>query len=38
VHGGPLGEYALFGLLAGAKNLPRLQADAARHTSGRTAG
>jgi phosphoglycerate dehydrogenase-like enzyme len=31
VHGGPLAEYALFGLLAGAKNLPRLQADAARH-------
>ena len=24
-------EFALFGLLAGAKNLPRLQADAARH-------
>jgi len=32
VHAGPLAEYALFGLLAGAKNLPRLQADAARHT------
>ncbi|GAA0905176.1 D-2-hydroxyacid dehydrogenase [Pseudonocardia zijingensis] len=31
VHGGPLAEYALFGLLAGAKNLPRLQADATRH-------
>jgi phosphoglycerate dehydrogenase-like enzyme len=31
VHGGPLAEYALFGLLAGAKNLPHLQADAARH-------
>jgi phosphoglycerate dehydrogenase-like enzyme len=31
VHAGPLAEYALFGLLAGAKNLPRLQADAARH-------
>ncbi len=31
VHGGPLAEYALFGLLAGAKNLPRLRADAARH-------
>jgi phosphoglycerate dehydrogenase-like enzyme len=31
VHGGPLMEFALFGLLAGAKNLPRLQADAARH-------
>jgi phosphoglycerate dehydrogenase-like enzyme len=32
VHAGPLAEYALFGLLAGAKNLPRLQADAARRT------
>jgi phosphoglycerate dehydrogenase-like enzyme len=31
VHAGPLAEYALFGLLAGAKNLPRLQSDAARH-------
>ncbi len=31
VHGGPLAEYALLGLLAGAKNLPRLQADAAGH-------
>jgi phosphoglycerate dehydrogenase-like enzyme len=31
VHGGPLMEFAVFGLLAGAKNLPRLQADAARH-------
>jgi phosphoglycerate dehydrogenase-like enzyme len=31
VHAGPLAEYALFGLLAGAKNLPRLQADAAQH-------
>jgi phosphoglycerate dehydrogenase-like enzyme len=31
VHAGPLAEYALLGLLAGAKNLPRLQADAARH-------
>ena len=30
VHGRPLMEFALFGLLAGAKNLPRLQADAAR--------
>ena len=31
VHAGPLAEYALFGLLAGAKNLPRLRSDAARH-------
>ncbi len=31
VHAGPLAEYALMGLLAGAKNVPRLQADAARH-------
>jgi phosphoglycerate dehydrogenase-like enzyme len=31
VHAGPLAEYALLGLLAGAKNLPRLRADAARH-------
>jgi phosphoglycerate dehydrogenase-like enzyme len=31
VHAGPLAEYALLGLLAGAKNVPRLQADAARH-------
>lgn len=27
VHGGPLAEFALFGLLNGAKNLPRLQDD-----------
>lgn len=27
VHGGPLAEFALFGLLAGAKDLPRLQHD-----------
>ncbi|MFJ3393105.1 D-2-hydroxyacid dehydrogenase [Leifsonia aquatica] len=27
VHGGPLAEFALFGLLAGAKDLPRLEAD-----------
>ncbi len=27
VHGGPLAEFALFGLLAGAKDLPRLQED-----------
>lgn len=26
VHGGPLAEFAIFGLLAGAKDLPRLQA------------
>jgi phosphoglycerate dehydrogenase-like enzyme len=31
VHARPLTEFALFGLLAGAKNLPRLQADAAEH-------
>jgi phosphoglycerate dehydrogenase-like enzyme len=31
VHAGPLTEYVLLGLLAGAKNLPRLRADAARH-------
>jgi hypothetical protein len=24
VHGGPLAEFAVFGVLAGAKNLPRL--------------
>ena len=27
VHGGPLAEFAVFGVLAGAKNLPRLSAD-----------
>ncbi|WP_029144600.1 D-2-hydroxyacid dehydrogenase [Microbacterium luticocti] len=27
VHGGPLAEFAVFGVLAGAKDLPRLQAD-----------
>ncbi|NEG96535.1 hydroxyacid dehydrogenase [Bifidobacterium primatium] len=27
VHGGPLAEFAVFGLLAGAKNLPKLLAD-----------
>ncbi|PJM74387.1 D-2-hydroxyacid dehydrogenase [Bifidobacterium simiarum] len=27
VHGGPLAEFAVFGVLAGAKNLPRLLAD-----------
>jgi phosphoglycerate dehydrogenase-like enzyme len=31
VHAGPLAEFALFGLLAGAKNLPRLQADKVGH-------
>ncbi len=30
VHTGPLSEFALFGLLAGAKNLPRLRADQER--------
>jgi phosphoglycerate dehydrogenase-like enzyme len=37
VHGGPLAEFAVFGVLAGAKDLPRLIADQqGRH--GRTAG
>lgn len=27
VHGGPLAEFAVFGVLAGAKGLPRLQGD-----------
>ncbi|NJI60057.1 D-2-hydroxyacid dehydrogenase [Microbacterium oxydans] len=27
VHGGPLAEFAVFGVMAGAKNLPRLLAD-----------
>ncbi|QTX06194.1 D-2-hydroxyacid dehydrogenase [Agromyces archimandritae] len=31
VHGRPLAEFALFGLLAAAKRLPRLQADQRRH-------
>lgn len=31
VHGSPLAEFALFGLLAGAKTLPRLQAQQAKH-------
>jgi phosphoglycerate dehydrogenase-like enzyme len=31
VHGGPLAEFALFGLLAGAKTLPRLQAHQSAH-------
>ncbi len=29
VHGGPLAEFAVFGVFAGAKNLPRLAADQA---------
>lgn len=29
VHGGPLAEFAVFGVLAGAKGLPRLHADQA---------
>nr|WP_299038363.1 D-2-hydroxyacid dehydrogenase [uncultured Pseudokineococcus sp.] len=32
VHGAPLAEFALLGLLAGAKRLPRLQADSASRT------
>lgn len=32
VHAAPLTEFVLFGLLAGAKNLPRLQADKEAHT------
>ncbi|WP_219412695.1 D-2-hydroxyacid dehydrogenase [Pseudonocardia nigra] len=32
VHSAPLTEFALFGLLAGAKNLSRLQSDQAAHT------
>ncbi|GAB2511578.1 D-2-hydroxyacid dehydrogenase [Paramicrobacterium agarici] len=36
VHGGPLAEFALFGLLAGAKSLPRLQRQQSAHVwSGR---
>jgi phosphoglycerate dehydrogenase-like enzyme len=31
VHGGPLAEFALFGILAGAKQLPRLQQLQGRH-------
>lgn len=35
-HSGPLAEFAVFGVLAGAKSLPRLQAQKASHTwSGR---
>ncbi|MDP5226393.1 MULTISPECIES: D-2-hydroxyacid dehydrogenase [Arthrobacter] len=36
VHGGPLAEFAVFGVLAGAKSLPRLQAQQrAKEWSGR---
>jgi phosphoglycerate dehydrogenase-like enzyme len=36
VHAGPLTEFALFGVLAGAKDLPRLREQQARHAwSGR---
>lgn len=41
VHAGTLAEFALFGVLAGAKELPRLEADKKRHhwpTSRRTMG
>ncbi|MBX0299109.1 D-2-hydroxyacid dehydrogenase [Cryobacterium sp. 1639] len=31
VHGGPLAEFALFGILAGAKQLPRLQQQQREH-------
>lgn len=31
VHGGPLAEFAIFGVLAGAKRLPRLLKDQAAH-------
>lgn len=31
VHGGPLAEFAVFGLLAGAKSLPRLQSQQRDH-------
>ncbi len=34
VHGGPLAEFAVFGLLAGAKTLPRLQARQRAHEWG----
>lgn len=34
VHAGPLAEFALFGLLAGAKRLPRLRERQARHEWG----
>lgn len=32
VHGGPLAEFAVFGVMAGAKNLPRLLADQGTRT------
>ena len=32
VHGGPLTEFAVFGVMAGAKNLPRLLADQSTRT------
>lgn len=32
VHGVPLAEWAIFGIMAGAKELPRLLADQAAHT------
>jgi phosphoglycerate dehydrogenase-like enzyme len=32
VHGGPLAEFALFGVMAGAKDLPRLQQDQRNRT------
>ncbi|MGH3691026.1 MAG: D-2-hydroxyacid dehydrogenase [Microbacterium sp.] len=32
VHGGPLAEFAVFGVMAGAKNLPRLIADQSTRT------
>lgn len=32
VHGGPLAEFAVFGVMAGAKNLPRLLADQSTRT------
>ena len=32
VHGGPLAEFAIFGLFAGAKDLPKLQALQRTHT------
>ena len=32
VHAGPLAEFAVFGLMAGLKNLPRLRADQRAHS------
>ncbi len=32
MHGGPLAEFAVFGVMAGAKNLPRLLADQSTRT------